>query len=62
MMNIKGWRTIAFNVLSALVPIVTLSEWNAVFPPEWLPYWLLLVAVTNVYLRSITTTPVGRKA
>lgn len=60
-MKLKGWRTIAFNVLSAVVPMISLTEWNALFSPEWLPYWLLFVALANVYLRTITTTPIGRK-
>ena len=57
----KGWRTIAFNILSTAVPLISLTEWNAVFPAEWLPYWLLVVAIANVYLRTITTTPIGRR-
>ena len=56
----KGWRTITFNTISAIVPVVSLTEWHAVFPPDYLPYWLLFVALTNVYLRTVTTTPVGR--
>ena len=57
----KGYRTITFNVLSAVVPILTLTEFNAVVPQEYLPYWLLGVAVVNVYLRTITTTPMGAR-
>jgi len=56
----KGWRTIAFNILSAIVPILALTEWHAVFPTAWLPYWMLIVALVNTYLRTITTTPIGR--
>ena len=56
----KGWRTVTFNVLSTVVPIISLTEWRAVFPSEWLPYWLLAVAIANIYLRTITTTPMGR--
>lgn len=56
----KGWRTITFNVLTTIVPIISLTEWHAVFPSEWLPYWLLVVAIANIYLRTITTTPMGR--
>jgi hypothetical protein len=57
----KGYRTIAFNTLSAVVPIVSLTEWHAVFPAEWLPYWLLVVALINVYLRTVTSTALGRR-
>jgi hypothetical protein len=57
----KGYRTIIFNVLAMLVPIFSLTEWHAILPPEWSAYWMLAVGVGNVILRSITTTPVGRR-
>lgn len=58
--KLKGWRTIAFNVLSTIFPIMSLTEWGAVLPDMWEPYWMLFVALGNTYLRTITTTPVGR--
>ncbi len=58
----KGYRTLAFNILSTVVPIVSLTEWNEAIPAEYLPYWLLFVALVNILLRMVTTTPVGRKA
>jgi hypothetical protein len=57
----KGYRTIIFNALSAVVPIVSLTEWHAIFPAEWLPYWLFAVALINVYLRTVTSTALGRR-
>lgn len=57
----KGWRTLAFNVLSIVVPVVSLMEWQDVVPPAYLPGWMLFVALANVGLRLITTTPVGSK-
>lgn len=56
----KGWRTIAFNVLSVTVPVVSLMEWRDIFPPAYLPAWMLFVALANVFLRMVTTTPVGK--
>lgn len=56
----KGWRTILFNAVSSIVPILSLTEWHGLIPAEWLPYWLLFVAVANLWLRVITTTPVGK--
>lgn len=56
----KGYRTIIFNVLSAVVPILSLTEWHAIIPVEYLPYWMLFVAIGNTVLRTITTTPIGR--
>ena len=57
----KGYRTVAFNVLSMMVPILSLPEFHGVVPVEYLPFWMLFVAVANVTLRMITTTPVGKK-
>lgn len=57
----KGWRTLAFNILTGIVPILSLTEWVDILPPDYVPYWMLGVAIANVWLRMITTTPVGRK-
>jgi hypothetical protein len=56
----KGYRTILANVLFAVVPVLSLTEWMSVIPASYLPYWMLFVAVANVLLRAITTTPVGQ--
>ena len=58
---LKGWRTIAFNVLAAVLPIVELTELRAVMPDAWLPWYALGVALANMALRYVTTGPVGRK-
>lgn len=58
----KGWRTIAFNALAAIVPILELTELRAVIPADWLPWYMLGVVLANMALRYVTTTPVGRKA
>ncbi len=57
----KGWRTVAFNILSTAVPILSLTEWRDVLPEDWMPWWMLGVALANVWLRMITTGPVGTK-
>lgn len=57
----KGYRTVGFNVVGAILPLLTLTEWNDVVPKDYLPYWILFVSLGNVYLRTITTTPIGRK-
>jgi hypothetical protein len=57
----KGWKTVTFNVLAAIVPILELTEMKGIVPEEYLPFYALAVAMGNVYLRSITSTPVGKK-
>lgn len=62
----KGWRTVIFNVfivtlttIAGLAPVIGLWE-------EVLPTWMYVILATavplaNIWLRMITTTPVGRK-
>lgn len=57
----KGWKTVTFNVLAAIVPVLELTELKGVVPEEYLPFYALAVAMGNVYLRSVTTTPMGKK-
>ena len=57
----KGWKTVAFNVLAAVVPILELTELKGLVPADYLPFYALAVALGNVYLRSITTTAIGKK-
>ena len=56
----KGYRTLAVNVLSTSIPILELTEWRDVMPDGWLPWYVLGLALANVWLRAITTTPVGK--
>lgn len=59
--SLKGWKTVTFNLLAAIVPILELTELRDVVPEQYLPFYALAVAMGNVYLRSITTTPMGKK-
>lgn len=58
----KGWRTIVFNVLAAIVPVLELTELRAVIPADWLPWYMLGVVLANMALRYVTTTPVGQRS
>lgn len=57
----KGYRTIIVNILAAVMPALELSELTAVMPDNWLPWYALGLALANMWLRKITTTPIGRK-
>jgi len=56
----KGWRTLTVNAAAAVIPILELTEFSDVLPPHWLPWFVLGLAVANMGLRAITTTPLGR--
>ena len=57
---LKGYRTLLVNALGAALPILSMTEVIAVVPPEWIPYWMLGLALANMYLRTVTDTAVGK--
>lgn len=70
-MTLKGWRTYLFNgamavaalaleVAPAVLSVAEMREVLDVIPDGWLPWWVLVVALGNLWLRSVTTTPPGR--
>ena len=65
---LKGWRTIVANALLAILPLLEVAgqlfnmpEIQSVIPSNWLPWYMLGVALLNMILRKITTTPMGQK-
>lgn len=58
--RLRGWKTLIANVLFAVVPVMELTEFRNVVPESLLPWYALFVVLANMYLRSITKTPVGR--
>lgn len=58
--KLRGWRTLAFNAVAAALPVLELTEVRNVLPDHWLPWYALGIALANMYLRSITKTPVGK--
>lgn len=63
MKNIKGWRTIAFNlglvVLPPALAYLASVNWTNYLNPTWTP---VVVGVIGLLLRLVTTTPPGQKA
>lgn len=70
-MRFKGYRTLIFNGVAAvgaalmaalpvIVEVLSMPELAALIPSEWASWYALAVALGNMWLRSITTTPVGK--
>jgi len=64
---LKGWWTVAFNCVAAsplladlAVAVIALPEFQALIPEGALPYYALGVAAVNIWLRSLTDTPIGK--
>lgn len=58
---LKGYKTVIFNVMASVIPILELTEVRDVIPAQYLHYYALGVVLANMVLRYLTTTPVGRK-
>jgi uncharacterized membrane protein len=61
---LKGWRTIAVNVVVVAAGVVAYlndSTLGSLLPPKyaWVP---IAIGVANIVMRSVTTTPVGQKS
>jgi hypothetical protein len=59
--KLKGYRTMAVNTLLMVMPILEMSELLSVLPEGWQNWYAIAMAVINLWLRSITTTPMGKK-
>ena len=59
MENLKGWKTIVFMVVTALLAGVD-SLTAMIDIPAW--YFSIVVPFVGVILRFLTTTPVGQKS
>jgi hypothetical protein len=64
----KGYRTLAFNLLAAVFVAAELviemgysSEVQFFITEEYMPLFMMAVIIANVILRFKTTTPVGKK-
>lgn len=58
---LKGYRTIIVNTALMILPVLDLVEVRDVIPDQWMPWYALGMAVANMWLRAVTTTPVGQK-
>ena len=56
----KGWRTLAFNLTAAILPVLQATDLTAVLSPQGLATYGAVVAVANIGLRVLTTTPMGK--
>jgi hypothetical protein len=59
--KLKGYRTILVNTLLTVMPILEMTELLSVLPDGWQNWYAIAMAVINLWLRSITTTPMGKK-
>jgi hypothetical protein len=52
-------RTFWWNAANGLLALLSLSEINVLIPPRFVPLQLAVVAMVNLYLRTVTVRPVA---
>lgn len=64
----KGFRTLIANAVVVALPVAaeTLAfldvfDWRSILPPDYAGWVIMAVGVLNIWLRFVTTTPVGEK-
>lgn len=58
---IKGYKTVIFNVLAAILPVMEAAGADLGLEGNGLALYALAVTIGNVVLRFFTTTPIGTK-
>jgi hypothetical protein len=58
--KIKGYRTVAFNALAAIFAAAEAGELTHLVPDGYQWVFIAVVSIVNIYLRSITNTPLGK--
>ena len=60
---LKGWRTLGFAALVALVGVLQAADWTHLIPQDqdWSGVVMVAVGAAIAALRYITTGPVGQK-
>ncbi len=57
--RLKGFRTLSVNLVLAIMPVLEMSEMFDILPDNFEAPYAIIIALVNVYLRTITSTPVG---
>ena len=59
-MRTKGWKTLGLSVAVAVIGALDAFEWVDVIPENIEPFIIPLLGIVFGYLRSITTTAMGK--
>ncbi|KGM38761.1 hypothetical protein JY97_14815 [Alkalispirochaeta odontotermitis] len=60
MSKLKGWRTISANVLTIAISVLEVSSVTDYLENDQALYFVAGLAIANIVLRLLTSTPVGR--
>jgi hypothetical protein len=54
----KGFRTITFNIIAAILPALQATDLTDVLGSNGMAIYGVIMAAVNIALRMVTTTPV----
>ncbi len=57
----KGWRTLAINLAIAIFGVLEAADWTGLLGNSTAGLTVTGVSIANMVLRSVTTTPIGRR-
>lgn len=60
MSKLKGWRTISANVLTIAISVLEVSSVTDYLENDQALYFVAGLAIANIVLRLLTSTPVGQ--
>lgn len=58
----KGYKTVLFSLLVGILGLLEALDWVAIIPDKIEPWVLPAVSGVFLYLRSITTTAIGKQS
>lgn len=58
---LKGWNTVIFNIVAAIFGVLEVTDFTDLIPANWQGGIIAVVSLVNLYLRTRTNTPIGRK-
>jgi len=58
---LKGWKTLLFNICSAVFGVLESTDFTNIVPAEYQGFVITGISIINIFLRMTTNTPIGRK-
>ena len=55
----RGWRTLMINCGIAVFGVLEATNWSGMLGSDRAGWIVTAIAVSNMILRSVTTTPIG---